>query len=129
MKYLLILLAAPVLSISECGQHKKNNMEPEKEQTAIIDSSRIPECIQVKIDSIGKEARWNPPAQVDQYTYNNQTVYFFTSDCCDQFNLAYNSSCHVICAPSGGFSGKGDGRCSEFLKTAQHVKLVWKDPR
>ena len=89
----------------------------------------LPACIQQKIDAIKKEPRWNPPAEVHQYTYNGQTVYYFSSDCCDQFNTVYDAQCNYICAPSGGITGKGDGKCAGFNTEAKHVRLVWKDER
>ena len=87
----------------------------------------IPVCIQEKIDQIKKEPRWNPPAEVYEYSYNGKMVFYFTSNCCDQFNIVYDEKCNYICAPDGGISGKGDMKCSDFAKNATKVKLVWKD--
>ncbi|MGC4035367.1 MAG: hypothetical protein QM764_05345 [Chitinophagaceae bacterium] len=89
----------------------------------------IPACVISKIDSIKKEPKWNPPAEVKEYEYKNQRVFLFSSNCCDQFIMLYDGSCNYICAPSGGFTGKGDGKCSEFYKEAKFLKLVWKDDR
>ena len=85
--------------------------------------------MQQKIEAIKKEPRWNPPAEVNEYSYEGKQVYLFTSNCCDQYNSLYDIDCNNICAPSGGFTGKGDGKCNDFLKVATHIKLIWKDPR
>ena len=92
-------------------------------------SPAIPVCIQQRIDSIKKEPRWNPPAQVDEYEYKGRKVYLFSSNCCDQFNPLYDSDCNYICAPTGGITGRGDGQCTDFNSTAQHIRLIWKDER
>ena len=89
----------------------------------------IPACIQQKIDSIKKLPVWNPPAQIELYDYNNQKIYVVSADCCDFFSSAFNENCEFVCAPSGGFTGRGDGKCSDFNEKAKLVSIVWKDDR
>ena len=89
----------------------------------------IPRCIQARIEEIKKEPKWNPPATIDEYLYNGQKVYAISADCCDQFFSLVDSSCHYICAPSGGITGRGDGKCPDFNEKAKHLRLVWKDDR
>lgn len=89
----------------------------------------LSDCIQQKIAAIKAQPKWNPPAQVDEYLYNGKRVYLFSSDCCDQYNQLYDASCNYICAPSGGITGKGDGKCSDFKTAAQFIRTVWKDER
>lgn len=117
MKYILLLFALFVLS--NCNE-KKN--EEEKE-------IGMPACVQKKIEEIKKQPVWDPPAEVNEYSYNGKQVFLFTSDCCDQYNMLFDGSCNYICAPSGGMEGTGDGKCDEFDKKATFVKLIWKDPR
>lgn len=92
-------------------------------------SDAIPVCIQSRIDSIGALPRWNPPAEVHEYEYRGQRVFLFTADCCDQFNTVFDEHCQYICAPTGGFTGRGDRRCEDFHAVAKEGKLVWKDMR
>ena len=113
MKYFLLVLAFPALFGHKCGKNK----------------SGAPACVQHKIDSIKSEPKWNPPAEVNEYIYNNKHVFLFTSNCCDQYLMLYDGSCDYLCAPSGGFAGKGDGKCADFYEKAKHVKLIWKDDR
>ena len=89
----------------------------------------IPTCIQAKIDEIKKQPKWNPPASVEEYNYNGKRVFLFSSDCCDQFNQAYDESCNYVCAPSGGITGKGDRKCDDFKEKATLIRVVWKDER
>ena len=90
---------------------------------------RVPGCIQDKIEAIQQFPKYNPPATVRRYLYRNNYVYLFSSDCCDQFNYVYDKNCAIICAPSGGISGKGDGRCSNFFTVATEETLIWQDTR
>jgi len=41
--------------------------------------------------------------------------FFIKSDCCDQFDELYDADCNYVCAPSGGFSGGGDGQCTAAI--------------
>lgn len=115
MKVLLIAASLLVVTAKECTKTKK--------------TIALPACVQQKIDAIKKEPRWNPPAEVHEYTYQGKTVYLFSAPCCDQYNAVYDAECNYICAPSGGLTGKGDQKCIDFNTAATHVRLVWKDER
>jgi hypothetical protein len=89
----------------------------------------VPQCINNKIQKIKNQPRWNPPASVAEYRYNDKKVYLFSSDCCDKFEELFDEDCNYICAPGGGITGKGDMKCADFSQKAVFVKLVWKDNR
>ncbi|HEU4902572.1 MAG TPA: hypothetical protein VFT06_07255 [Flavisolibacter sp.] len=89
----------------------------------------IPSCIQARIAEIKKQPRWNPPAQVEEYRFEGKRVFLFSSNCCDQYNELVDEACNYVCAPSGGFTGKGDRKCPTFKDSAQLIRLVWKDER
>lgn len=122
MKIILLLLSFTVLASETCDKKKKIS------QTS-TDGQSIPACIQAKIDSIKKLPRFNPPAEVNEYLYNDKKVFLFSSNCCDQFNLLFDENCNYVCAPTGGITGKGDMKCTDFTEIAKLVRLVWKDPR
>lgn len=92
-------------------------------------AAAIPPCIQKKMDSIMQGPVWNPPAEIHKYDYNGKIIYVMSAPCCDFFNVAVDADCNYVCAPSGGFTGKGDGKCTDFFATAKHLGLVWKDQR
>src|SRR5688572_6027645 len=54
----------------------------------------------------------NPPASIAQYEYKGQTVYYLPPRCCDVPSTLYSATGAVICAPDGGMTGNGDGRCT-----------------
>jgi len=90
---------------------------------------KTPICIRQKIDSIQQTPVWNPPAEIHEYEYNGQKVFVMSAPCCDFFNTAVDENCNYLCAPSGGYTGKGDGKCADFIAIAKHIRLVWKDER
>ena len=59
--------------------------------------------------------------------YKNNTAYYIRTSCCDQYNPVYNSNCDYLGAPDGGFTGKGDGKLTDFFATATNKKVVWEN--
>lgn len=114
MKNTFILFSLFILNASDCKSNKTDT---------------IPACIQQKIDEIKSQKVTNPPISIYQYTYNKQTVYYITAPCCDIPSTLYDKNCNKICAPDGGFTGKGDGKCTDFFDTRTDKKLIWKDAR
>jgi hypothetical protein len=90
---------------------------------------KIPTCVTNKINEIKAQPKWNPPAEVNEYEYQGKRVFLFSSPCCDQYNMLYDENCKALCAPTGGYTGKGDQKCPEFMNDAKHVRLVWRDER
>ncbi|CAF0851711.1 unnamed protein product [Rotaria sordida] len=81
------------------------------------------------IDDSKATPQFSPFLRIDNYLYNGKMAYLVTSNCCDQFNPLYDGECNQICAPSGGFTGRGDGNCPDFDETAKQLGNVWVAPR
>ncbi len=86
-----------------------------------------PMCVQTLITAMMSQPVGNPPGSIYRCTYNGATVYYLPAQCCDQFSSLISSNCASICAPDGGFSGRGDGRCTDFSRTT--CTLLWQDSR
>jgi len=71
----------------------------------------------------------NPPQSIWQYEYAGRTVYYVPAQCCDMFGSLYDAEGTLICAPDGGITGKGDGRCPDFRAERKNEQLVWRDAR
>ena len=50
--------------------------------------------------------------------YAGMPAYLIPSPCCDKYDYLYDPRGVILCAPSGGFTGRGDGSCPEVLGTA-----------
>jgi len=112
--FILTTLISVLLLLSNC---KSSDIEMD-----------LPYCIQTKIVSILANEVNNPPTQIWKWEVDSKTYYYITSNCCDQYNYLYNSTCEVVCAPDGGISGNGDENCPTFASEIQKA-LVWEDPR
>lgn len=88
-----------------------------------------PACVKSLIEQIKTQSVWSPPARVYRYTYQGKTVYFVPQHCCDIPSVLYDEQCNMLCAPDGGISGGGDGKCTDFFKTRTNEALIWQDTR
>ncbi len=89
----------------------------------------IPDWINNLITEFKSQPVGNPPQSIWQYSYNNQIVYYVPPQCCDQFSTLYDKYGRVICAPDGGITGSGDGKCPDFFEKRTDEKLIWNDER
>lgn len=72
---------------------------------------------------------WNPPALLARYEYRDAIVYYLPPHCCDIPAVLYNEQGEIICSPSGGITGRGDGKCPDFYDERKNEKIIWKDSR
>ena len=113
-RYIAILLLT-LLGISSCR--------------AEVAEDDVPVFIKNKIKEIKEGEVWNPPAKVFRYKYNGSAVYFFPARCCDVQSELYDENFTKICSPNGGYSGRGDGKCLDFLQHRTEEELIWEDTR
>ncbi|MCX6783838.1 MAG: RDD family protein [candidate division WWE3 bacterium] len=71
----------------------------------------------------------NPPAALLKCLYNGQTVIYQPAHCCDVPSRVYDFNGKMICSPDGGFTGQGDGKCSNFNMLKQNCEVIWRDSR
>jgi hypothetical protein len=88
-----------------------------------------PAWVHQMIEKFQNEPIGNPPQSIWRYDYEGETVYYIPAQCCDKYSSLYDKDGKVICAPDGGISGRGDGRCPYFFQKRTEEKLIWKDPR
>ena len=64
------------------------------------------------------------PSQVTgKVIYGDEPFYSIPSPCCDKYNYLYDSRGVILCAPSGGFTGRGDGSCPDAVRRTPVGKL------
>jgi hypothetical protein len=128
--YLIWLTALPLLA-ARCPA--QNSAAAATSPAGATRPAQAPACppdkIQTKIAELKAQPKANPAYEVWAYKYQGQQVYLVTADCCDQYTTVYDACLNVLCAPSGGFTGRGDGLCPDFNEKATDKKLVWRDPR
>jgi hypothetical protein len=68
------------------------------------------------------------PAYVARVVYHGEPSFFVMAGCCDQFNVLFDRCGTELCAPSGGISGIGNGRCPDYENEAESDLRVWPEP-
>jgi Domain of unknown function (DUF6970) len=89
----------------------------------------LPDGILELISRLQAEPVSDPPASLYRFEYYGATVYYLPPACCDLPSQLYDESGKVLCAPSGGITGGGNGRCPDFREIATGGEIVWKDTR
>ena len=88
-----------------------------------------PAWVEDMVRKFQSEPAGNPPQSIWRYEYNGQVVYYIPPQCCDQYSRLLDMGGNLICAPDGGLTGQGDGRCPDFFDNRADEKLIWKDDR
>ncbi len=89
--------------------------------------SKTSYCIQNKISDFERMPKDSRPNSITKYLYKNNTTYYIRTSCCDQYNPVYDGTCTYLGAPAGGFTGKGDGKLTDFFANATNKKVVWEN--
>jgi hypothetical protein len=71
----------------------------------------------------------NPPGSIWRYRYGDRVVYYVPPSCCDIPGQLYDSNGEFICAPDGGITGRGDGKCPDFFSVRADELRIWIDDR
>lgn len=87
-----------------------------------------PDWLAAKIKGLEDSAAINPPEFIASYRYQGRLVYYVSPRCCDQYSALYDSSGAELCAPDGGITGHGDGRCPLFLAQRTNETILWRPP-
>ena len=118
MKRAVLVLAVPLLlSGTACGGDSPVAPQP------------LPTWLTILIGRLEAIPPANPPALIARYEYRGQTVYFLPERCCDVPSTLYRADGTILCHPSGGLSGTGDGNCADFFTERRDEVIVWRDQR
>lgn len=85
----------------------------------------LPECLATVIQEMSANPSEGTPISVTRYDYKGKRVYYVAAACCDKYNIVYDSACHILGFPDGGFTGRGDGKMIDFKKEAINAKVLW----
>jgi hypothetical protein len=128
----LVIIPLSILLAVSCGNTRKGNQtlpvvtETNTPESPIKKIENIPSCLAEQLNKIQARQYDSPPVSIDEYEYNGRKVYLFTSECCDQYDILFDENCKGFCAPSGGITGKGDGKCTDFKEKARLIRNIWK---
>ena len=115
MTSITLFLSILGLSISACAQKPQ------------LDTS-VP-WLQAKIWEFQSQPVANPPRLISKTVFEGKTVYYISAACCDIPSQLFDEDGKLICYPSGGIAGGGDGKCKSFILDNPARTPVWQDAR
>ena len=121
----LLFTAAALLALVACQQ----NGAKSKTQTVTIHQDNAPAWLMQKVAEFQAAEPANPPVKIYRYQYQNQQVYYITGRSGDIPSELYTTDGKQLCQPDGGITGRGDGRCPDFVETRTAETLIWEDTR
>ncbi len=129
MKSLILIVLVSIIGCSPSRNHTNISMNEPVLEAGKENVKEVPECLQKMINQYRADEKQNPPKSIYSYLYKGQTVYYVTPPCCDFFSDLFDSNCVLIGHPDGGFTGRGDGKMTDFRDSSKNEKLIWKDER
>jgi hypothetical protein len=67
-----------------------------------------------------------PPTCIQRQTYHDEVVFYTPiPGCCDRTSTLYDRCGTILCAPDGGYTGRGDGRCPDFKIPSDPLNCIW----
>jgi hypothetical protein len=73
----------------------------------------------------GAQSSTDPPQLIARYAYQGEIVYHVVAPCCDRLDDLYDRPGTLLCHPTGGFGGHGDGQCPDFLLERWDEVILW----
>ena len=61
-----------------------------------------------------------------QVAYGNGVAYYTQAGCCDQLDPLVDAKGVMLCYPTGGYTGRGDGKCKGALPPPSRWREVWR---
>jgi hypothetical protein len=134
MKNITFFIAILTLSLAACAQKTAEPNIPVKLDTTVP-------WLQAKIWDYQNKPVSNPPRSIIKTTFEGKPVYYVPTVCCDIPSELYAEDGALMCYPSGGITGNGDGKCTKFRfeyldnqinkdnMEKKKINLVWEDKR
>jgi len=134
---LIALLAAATLA--GCAHRVEEIREAEAAPIAPTDGSDrpatptqraqvpgLPEWLRIRLADYDAQPGSGAPRAVYAVPYGSGTAYLTRAGCCDQLDPLVDERGVLVCHPSGGITGRGDGKCPGPLPPAPQWREVWR---
>ena len=86
----------------------------------------LPEWLRIRLADYDALSGAAAPRAVYQVAYGNGVAYYTLAGCCDQFDPLVDANGVLLCYPTGGYTGHGDGKCLGALPPPAQRREVWR---
>ena len=91
-----------------------------------VEVAGLPEWLRIRLADYDAQPGAAAPRAVYEVRYGDGVAYYTKAGCCDQLDPLVDSRGVLVCYPSGGFTGRGDGKCPGALPPAADRREVWR---
>jgi len=133
----LLLLPVVIASLAGCASRiEKGEAAPlappdGSDRASSSPSSRVevaglPEWLRIRLADYDAQSGPAAPRAVFEVAYGDGIAYYTLAGCCDQLDPLVNANGVLVCYPTGGYTGHGDGKCPGALPPPTQRREVWR---
>ena len=89
-----------------------------------VEVAGLPEWLRIRLADYDAQPGPAAPRAVFELRYGDGVAYYVKAGCCDQLDPLVDARGVLLCHPSGGFTGRGDGKCPGPLPAER--REVWR---
>lgn len=86
----------------------------------------LPEWLRIRLADYDAQTGSAAPRAVFQVPYGSGVAYYVQAGCCDQLDPLVDANGVLLCYPTGGYTGRGDGKCKGALPAPAQRREVWR---
>ena len=86
----------------------------------------LPDWLRIRLADYDAQSGPAAPRAVYEVRYGDGVAYYVQAGCCDQLDPLVDAHGVLVCYPSGGFTGRGDGKCLGALPPVAERREVWR---
>ena len=91
-----------------------------------VEVAGLPQWLRIRLADYDAQTSPSAPRAVFQVAYGNGVSYYTLAGCCDQLDPLVDANGVLLCYPTGGYTGRGDGKCLGALPPAAQRREVWR---
>ena len=136
-RHLLPLIASSAMLVAGCANRiAKGDAAPMappdgSDRASSAPSTRaevagLPQWLRIRLADYDALPGPSAPRAVFEVRYGDGVAYWVQAGCCDQLDPLVDARGVLVCYPSGGFTGRGDGKCPGALPAPGDRREVWR---
>lgn len=91
-----------------------------------VEVAGLPEWLRIRLADYDAQAGAAAPRAVFQVPWGSGVAYYVQAGCCDQLDPLVDANGVLLCYPTGGYTGHGDGKCKGALPPPAQRREVWR---
>ena len=91
-----------------------------------VEAPGLPRWLQIRLADYDAQPGPSAPRAVFALDYAGAPAFLVQAGCCDQLDPLVDARGVLICHPTGGFTGRGDGKCPAPLPPVDRRREVWR---